>query len=94
MKAFDHHEAWEMKPRKLTIEETENPEMFINEFFQYANLPELRWFLWEGTKTLVTGTFHTLRSRERSNLIYFYEQIEKLIEINHVLHERYKANMV
>lgn len=90
MRTFDHHEAWEMKPRKLTLEETEHPEMAIDEFFQYASLPQLRWYLWEGTKVLVTGTFHTLRSRERSNLIYFYEQIEKLIEVNHVLHESRK----
>ena len=94
MRPNDHHEAWEMKPRKLTIEETEHPEMVIDEFFQYANLPELRWYLWEGTKTLVTGTFHCLRSRERTNLIYFYERLEKLIEINHVLHERNKRNRV
>jgi hypothetical protein len=88
MRAIDHHEAWEMKPRKLTIEELENPENTIDEIFQYANLPELRWYLWEGTKTLITGTFHNLRPRERSNLIYFYEQIEKLIEINHVMYEK------
>ena len=88
MRAIDHHEAWEMKPRKLSIEEMENPEDTIDEIFQYANLPELRWYLWEGTKTLVTGTFHHLRTRERSNLIYFYEQIEKLIEINHVMYEK------
>jgi len=90
MRTFNHHEAWEMKPRKLTLEETENPEMAIDEIFQYANLPQMRWYLWEGTKALVTGTFHNLRSRERCNLIYFYEQIEKLVEVNHVLHERRK----
>ena len=90
MRPIDLHEAWELKPRKLTIEETENPYKVIDEFFQYATLPDVRWFLWEGTKTLVTGTFHQLRSRERCNLIYFYEQIEKLVEINHIIYEKQK----
>lgn len=86
MKTFDHREAWEMKPRKLSIEELEKPEMVLEELFQYATLPELRWYLWEGTKALVTGTFNTLRARDRQSLIYFYEQVERLIEVSHVLH--------
>jgi hypothetical protein len=88
MRALDHHEAWEMKPRKLSVEEIENPEKVIEEFFQYAHLPQVRWYFWEGMKTLITGTFSNLRSRDRSNLIYFYEQIEKLIEVVHVIHEK------
>jgi hypothetical protein len=90
MRAFGNHEAWEMKPRKLTLEEIEQPEKVIDDLFQYANLPELRWYLWEGTKTLVTGTFNHLKPRDRCNLIYFYEQVEKLIEASHVLFERNK----
>lgn len=90
MRPIDLHEAWEMKPRKLTIEETENPQKVINEFFQYASLPDVRWILREGTKTLVSGTFHQLRSRERYNLIYFYEQLEKLVEVNHIIYENQK----
>src|SRR5690349_24718674 len=91
MRAFDHHEAWEMKPRRLTLEEIENPDIVFDELFQYASLPELRWYLWEGTKTLVTGNFNTLRTRDRHSLIYFYEQLEKLIEITHVLYEQKKV---
>ena len=88
MRPFDQHEAWEMKPRKLTLEEVERPETVIEEIFQYANLPQLRWYLWEGTKTLVTGTFNQLRPRDRYNLVYFFEYVEKLIEVTHVIHER------
>jgi hypothetical protein len=81
-------EAWEMKPRKLTQEEIENPEMVIEAFFHYAHLPEVRWFMWEGMKTMITGSYGQLRSRERSNLIYFYEQVEKILEVAHVIYER------
>jgi hypothetical protein len=92
MRAFDYHEAWEMKPRKLTLEEVENPEQVIEELFQYASLPELRWHLWEGTKTLVAGGFNTLKVRERHSLLYFFEQIEKLIEVTHVMYEKRKLS--
>jgi hypothetical protein len=80
------HEAWEMAPRKLTLEEIENPEKVIEDFFQYAQLPQVRWIMWEGIKTLVTGNFAHLKSRERASLIYFYEQMEKLVEGVHVMY--------
>jgi hypothetical protein len=82
------HEAWEMKPRKLTMEEIDCPEKVIDDFFQYAQLPQVRWIMWEAMKTLVTGNFVNLKSRERASLIYFYEQMEKLVEGVHILHNK------
>lgn len=82
------HEAWEMHPRKLTVEEIENPETVIEDFFQYAQMPQVRWIMWESVKTLVTGNFAHLKSRERSSLIYFYEQVEKLIEVVNVMYSK------
>lgn len=91
MRGFDKQEAWELKPRKLSIDETEAPESVIRELFEYANLPQLRWQLSEAAKSMVAGDFHRLRSRDRSSLICFYEQIERLIEVAHILHEREKS---
>jgi hypothetical protein len=88
MRYEEYHEAWEMKPRKLSTEEIDNPEKVIDEFFQIAHLPQVRAYLWDLMKTMVTGTFSNLKSRERTKLIYFYEQMEKLIEVAHVLHQR------
>jgi len=90
MRGFDKQEAWELKPRKLSIEETEHPECVIQELFEYANLPQLRWQLSEAAKSLVAGDFHRLRSRDRSSLICFYEHLERLIEVAHIIHERDK----
>jgi hypothetical protein len=87
MRENECHEAWEMKPRKLTPEEIEQPGKVLEDFFQYAHLPQLRSFLWEAMKTMVTGNFAQLKCRERMNLIYFYEQVEKLVEVAHVMHE-------
>jgi hypothetical protein len=85
-------EVWEMKPRKLTAVEIENPERTIEEFFQYAHLPQARWYMWEALKTMVAGNYGQLKSKERLNLLYFYEQIEKLLEVVHVMHEKRMKN--
>lgn len=93
MRTFDQHEAWELKPRGLTIEETEHPEMVIEELFQYASLPQMRWQLWEAAKTLIAGDFNQLKTRERSGLIDFYEQLERLIEVTSILREQRKMKI-
>jgi len=91
MNAFDHQEAWAMKPRLLSIEEIEQPEMVLEEFFQFAHLPQMRWYLRECMKTMVCGSFSQLRPNERSGMLCFYEQMEKLVEVAHVIHEKNKA---
>jgi hypothetical protein len=88
MNALDHHEAWEMKPRKLSVDEIESPHKVVEDFFQFAHLPQARWYLWESMKTMVTGTFSDLKRGDRCTLLCFFEQIEKLIEGIHVIHER------
>lgn len=88
MRFADYHEAWEMKPRKLTIEETERPDRVVDEFFQIMYLPQVRWYMWESMKTMVTGSFDDMKTKEKSNLIFFYEQLEKLIEAVHVMYEK------
>jgi len=84
-------EAWAMKPRKLTIDELERPELVLDEFFRHVPMPQVREMMWEGFKVLVTGNFSRLNIRERSDLICFFEQLEKLVEGVHVLHSRAKT---
>jgi hypothetical protein len=91
MNAMDHHEVWALKPRKLSLEEYETPEKVIDQFFNIAQLPQARWHLWEMMKTLVTGDFATMRSSDRSSLLFFYEQIEKLVEAAHVIYQKRNA---
>jgi hypothetical protein len=83
--------AWELKPRKLSFEEMEKPITVIHDFFSYGHLPEIREQLWELLKTTVAGNYcKILDRRERSNMLYFYEQLEKLVEAVHILHVRDK----
>jgi hypothetical protein len=59
----------------------------INGFFSYGDLPEIRQAMWEMHKTTVSGNFSKeLNWRERSNIVYFYEQLAKLVKAVHVLY--------
>ena len=81
---------WELQPRKLSTDEVKDPERVIHQFFDYAHLPEVRAHLWDWLKSTVTGDFNSLSLQERGNLLYFFEQLEKLVEDAHIIHEQGK----
>ena len=83
---------WELQPRKLSSEEVKNPELVIHQFFDYAHLPEVRSHLWDWLKSTVSGDFNSLSRQERSSLLYFFEQLEKLVEAAHLIHQQSKKN--
>jgi hypothetical protein len=86
---LNEYPSWELKPRKLSSAQREDPILAIQDFFAYAHLPEAREQMWELLKTLVTGNFpRALQRRERSDLIHFYEQLEKLIEAAHLIYQK------
>ncbi len=77
----------------LTEEEIGDPADVLKNFFDYARLPQVRQLLWEWFKTTATGTFNkSLTRRERDNIAYFYEQLQKLIEACHLLTQRQDKN--
>jgi len=78
----------ELEPRKLSKEEIENPYDVIDNFFDFAHLPQIRDELWEMLKLTVTSSYHIQPRRDRANLLYFYEKLEQLIEAAHVIHRK------
>src|ERR1700712_2601286 len=87
MKRSSEYPAWELRPRKLSEEETADPYLVLDEFFDAARLPQVRDKLWDWLDTTVTGKFSKeLGRKQRVHLLLFYTQIEKLIEAAHVLH--------
>ncbi|MET0393061.1 MAG: hypothetical protein ABW019_07955 [Chitinophagaceae bacterium] len=85
--SLQDYSAGELMPRRLSPAEIQDPLSVIHDFFQYAHLPEIREQLWEMLKTTVTGGYcHELSHRERTDLIHFYEKLEKLVEAAHLLH--------
>jgi hypothetical protein len=85
------YSAHDLIPRKLTKEETQDPYSVISSFFDYAHLPHIREMLWNWLKTTVTENWHTLSGKERSDALYFYEKLEKLVEAVHLINKN-KSN--
>ncbi len=86
MKHSSKHPTPEMHPRKLSKQEMKDPYLVIEDFFNYAHLPQVREKLWQWFETTVTGNFSKqLSGRERSNMVFFYKQIEKLVEAAHII---------
>ena len=76
----------EMHPRKLSKQEMKDPHLVIEDFFNYAHLPQVRDKLCQWFETTVTGNFSKqLSGRERSNMVFFYKQIERLVEAAHII---------
>ena len=74
---------------KLDLPEKENPMHVVGDFFDYMNLPQARSMFWELLKTTVTGSFnHALSGKERLNMFYFLERLEKLMEAAYLLRQR------
>ncbi|MEI6263463.1 MAG: hypothetical protein WCP74_00070 [Sphingobacteriia bacterium] len=63
-----------MKKQPTTLEQE------LTHFFDFANPKEWESLLWEWFKTTITGSYNQLSKKERSNLIYTFEMINKLIQ--------------
>jgi hypothetical protein len=92
MKISSEYPLWELHPRKLSSEEVADPQMVIASFFDYASLPQVRDKMWLWLEATVSGTYSKeLSSRERSNIMLFYQHVERLIEAAHVMHAAQKS---
>lgn len=76
----------ELEPRKLNPEQVDNPIQVLHALFDFAHLPQIREMLWDMFRAVVTGSFGTLSQEEKNDILYFYEQLEKLVEAAHLLH--------
>jgi len=74
---------------RLSEEEKENPLQVLHNFCDAYHLQEVRNILWEWLVTAL-GKTHSIydEAKERSNLTFFYENIEELIEAVYLLHQQ------
>jgi len=95
MKLSSEYPSWEMHPRKLSSKEVANPQSVIAEFFDYASLPQVRDQIWLWLEATVSGTYSKeLTTRERSSIMHFYQRLEKLIEVAHIIHTAQKGKQL
>lgn len=74
-------------PLPLTQTEITDPQLVIDDLFDFAHLTDIREMMWEWLKVTVAGTYHKeLSSSERSAILLLYEHLTRLVEAAHVLH--------
>lgn len=72
---------WYNQPIRLTEKQVKDPDSVLKEFFTWYHLDDLRQLLWEWMQVAITtenDVYET--SRDRSNLLFFYRNMETLIE--------------
>ncbi|MEO8403132.1 MAG: hypothetical protein ABI480_01000 [Chitinophagaceae bacterium] len=79
--------AHELQPRNLTKYEIANPHEVVYDFFSMSHLPEHREQLTQVFDLLATGSYNSklLNRKERSDLVYFFRRLEKMIEAVHIM---------
>jgi HEPN domain-containing protein len=78
---------------KLTDKEINDPYLVIEDLFQIGELFELREMLWNSFKSNITGTYHKeLNRRERNDVVYIHEYMERLLDAAYIIHESRKKS--
>lgn len=83
--------AWMNRTFTLSLPEVQNPFKVLQDFFLLDDLYGLRESLWEIIKSTVTGNFNKELDRNtRGDMVFFYENLEKVIEASYLLHKLWK----
>lgn len=81
------------RPLKLSAEQMDKPISVLRNFFQDAHLPEIRETLWklvESVLSMKNAGFDD--AEERSHLLWFYRELETMIEAAFLLCEKVPYN--
>jgi hypothetical protein len=85
--------SWaDRSPHGLTSEERENPFQVIDDLFSYSHLPDLRVSHWELIHATVTGNFCKMSRRERSDMLYYWTKLQKVIEAVSIIGKQLEEN--
>lgn len=72
--------------QRLNEEQQENPVPVVNEFFSCYHLTDSRQLLWDWLQAGLTNNYANFQTcKQRSDLLFFYQKIEELIEANYLL---------
>lgn len=73
---------------RLSPEEIENPFLSIEHLFEEMDLSTIKQILWEFLKAAVTSNHNKyLSKRDRREILYLYEHLERLLEAAHLINE-------
>lgn len=88
MQTFNKQSSNHNQLLRLTKEEQQEPGAVLTGFFECYHLKDIRELLWEWLLTALgtdNGTY--AKGRQRSNLIFLYEQLESLTEAAYLMHQ-------
>ena len=91
MKAYQRTSLYN-QPVRLTQEQMADPDSVLNDFFSWYHLDDLRQMLWEWMQAAMitdNGIYET--SKERSNLLFFYRNMELLVEAAYLIRQQRNA---
>lgn len=89
MRALNKHPDWYNQPLRLTEEERQNPRLVIETFFESYHLQEVREILWKWMVEIVSSSRSiSQEGKQRNDHIYFYEQMEALVEAAFLINQR------
>jgi hypothetical protein len=78
---------------KLTGEEISNPYLVIEDLFDYCHLHQWQKKLWNSFKSNITGIYpKELNRRERNEVVYLHEYLERLVEAAWVIREKQRSS--
>jgi hypothetical protein len=81
MKTLNTHPHWYNQPLRLTAEQTQNPNLVLDDFFECYHLKEVREIMWQWVTEAVSSPHSQSNDpHERNNYMFFYEKMESLVE--------------
>jgi hypothetical protein len=93
MRTVNSHPSLKDQPLRLTEKEMQNPYGALEDFFSCFQLQYTREMLWNWLVVAMSSEADIYSSGEsRSNLVYFYEKLELLIEAAYEINKRRKEN--
>jgi hypothetical protein len=92
MKTYNNHPQWHNQPLRLSKKDIHNPHRVFEDFFDNYHLQDVRHITWKWLAAVISSPGSISDDPlERSNDIFFYEKIEKLIEAALVIHRRARS---
>jgi hypothetical protein len=86
MQTINRYPEWQYQPVRLSVEEMENPYEVLDQFFDFYSLTGLRANLRQWLKEALTN-----KETGSGEILLLHDDIEKLIEVAWVIHQRNDA---
>ena len=81
MKTHNCHPFWYNQPLRLTSDQTQKPNLVLDDFFECYHLNDVRKIMWQWVTEAVSSPRSMADDpHERNNYMYFYEKMESLVE--------------